>query len=259
MCKSLRVLVTRTADQADALNQKLRAAGFTPVEFPAIQLKSLPWEPLDAALGDLLSFEWLIFTSGNAVAFFLRRFDALRLALNTLPRVAAVGSATAQLLEARGIPIAYMPAEFVGTALVRGLGKLSGKKVLLPRAKIGRPEIAELLQSQGAELVEVPLYDTVTAVPTPTAWEALNKGFNVITFTSPSSVRNFSKIIANSPKKLAESIKKQLDQATVICIGPVTAETAVELGFTNILVPEKYTIDGIVQQLKERVIEVDHT
>ncbi len=256
MAEGPRVLVTRTANQAAAFSQKLRAAGFTPVEFPAIQLEPLPWGPLDAALSKLLSFDWLIFTSGNAVDFFLRRVDELNVALDKLPRVAAVGSATARQLAERGIAIDYMPDEFVGTELVLGLGDLTGKKVLLPRAKIGRPEIADLLQEQGAELTEVALYDTVTAVATPQAWTELNKGFAAITFTSPSSVRNFCKIMADDPARLAVPLEKLLQHVPVVCIGPVTAEAAAEAGLTDSLIPNEYTIDGMVQQLKNTLFEV---
>ena len=257
MSEGPRVLVTRTANQAAAFSQKLWAAGFTPVEFPAIQLESLPWAPLDAALSELSSFDWLIFTSGNAVDFFLRRVDELGLLLDNLPRVAAVGSATARQLAERDIAIDYMPDEFVGTELVLGLGDLTGQKVLLPRAKIGRPEIADLLQEQGAELTEVALYDTVTAVPTPQAWTELNKGFAAITFTSPSSVRNFCKIMADNPARLAVPLDKLLLHVPVICIGPVTAEAAAEVGLADSLIPDEYTIDGMVQQLKNALFEVN--
>lgn len=256
MAEPPRVLVTRTADQAAAFSQKLREAGFTPVEFPAIQLEPLPWGPLDRALATLERFDWLIFTSGNAVEFFLRRVDELALSLEKLPRIATVGAATAQLLTERGIAIAYTPDEFVGTELVLGLGDLTSQKVLLPRAKIGRPEIADLLQERGAKLTEVALYDTVTAVPTPTAWTQLNQGFAAITFTSPSSVRNFGKIMADNRDKLTMPLEKMLRQALIVCIGPITAEAAAAAGLPAALVPDEYTIDGMVQQLKNAFIEV---
>jgi uroporphyrinogen-III synthase len=250
MAKSPRVLVTRTANQAAAFSQKLRQAGFTPVEFPAIMLQPLPWEPLDEALAVLNGFDWLIFTSGNAVDFFLRRVDALDFHPDQWPRVATVGSATARLLTERGIAIDYMPDEFVGTELVLGLGDLTGQKVLLPRAKIGRPEIAALLQARGAQLTEVALYDTVTAVPTPKSWAELNKGIAAITFTSPSSVRNFFKIINAHPDRLTVPLAQMMQQALIVCIGPVTADAAAKAGLTDTLIPEAYTIDGMVRQLK---------
>ncbi len=248
-----RVLVTRTADQAAAFSQKLRAAGFAPVEFPTIQLQPLPWEPLDAALAMLPGFDWLIFTSVNAADFFLRRADERAVSLARLPRVAAVGSATTARLAARGIAIDFMPDEFVGTELVLGLGDLTGQKVLLPRAKIGRPEITDLLQAQGAELVEVPLYDTVTAVPSPEMLAELSKAFAALTFTSPSSVRNFYKIVTANADQLTRPVDTLLRQALIVCIGPVTASAAAEVGLPDALVPAEYTIEGMVALLEEHL------
>lgn len=251
-----RVLVTRTADQADAFSQKLRNHGFTPVEFPAIQLEPLPWGQLDRAIATLKRYDWLVFTSGNAVEYFLRRVAEQDQTLQKMPKVAAVGSATARLLGERGITIDFMPDQFVGAELVLGLGDLNNKNVLLPRAKIGRPEITNLLRTKGANVTEVALYDTVTAVPTAESWSELNRGVAAITFTSPSSVRNFCKIMADNPDKLTIPLKKWLRQAVVVCIGPVTAEAASEMGFTDLLVPDEYTIDGMVQQLKIALLEV---
>jgi uroporphyrinogen-III synthase len=249
-----RVLVTRTADQAVAFSQKLRAAGFAPVEFPAIQLQPLPWEPLDAALAELNSFDWLIFTSVNAADFFLHRADEQAVSLAGLPRVAAVGSATAARLAERGIAIDFMPDDFVGTELVLGLGDLAGQKVLLPRAKIGRPEITDLLQAQGAELVEVPLYDTVTAVPSSEMLAELNKGVAAITFTSPSSVRNFCKIVTANQDKFNRTVESLLAQPLIVCIGPVTASAAADVGLSGALFPAEYTIEGMVTLLKEHLV-----
>jgi len=111
-----------------------------------------------------------------------------------------------------------------------------------------------LLQERGAELTEVALYDTVTAVPTPNAWTELNKGFAAITFTSPSSVRNFFKIMTNYPDKLAMLLEKMLQPALVVCIGPVTAKAAAEWGLSELLIPEEYTIDAMVQRLRSALL-----
>ena len=252
-----RVVVTRTARQAEGFCEKLRSAGFAPVEFPTIQLVPLPSGPLDRALTLLADFDWLVFTSGNAVDFFFSRTDELNFRLNALPRVAAVGSATAARLADRGIPIDFMPEEFVGTELVLGLGDLVGKNVLLPRAKIGRPEITDLLKARGARLTEVPLYDTRTAAPPPEAFAALNEPFAAITFTSPSSVRNFFRLTAAHQAQLTLPVESLLRQARICCIGPVTAQAAAEAGLTDVLIPAEYTIDGLIRLLIGALLEID--
>ncbi len=243
-----RVVVTRTAVQAPELGKKLAAAGFVPVYFPAIQLEPLPPTALDAALAELGRFAWLLFTSGNGVDFFLRWVRALGLPITptTWPQIAAVGEATAVKLQTAGLPVQFIPEQFTGEALAHGLGDLRGQKVLLPRAAGGRPEIAALLLAQGAELVEVALYETITAVPTSTAWATLQQGFEVVSFTSPSSVRNFMKLIAPYP-----ALQKQVQEAHILCIGPVTADTAVAQTLPTAHVPDQYTIAGMVALLQK--------
>jgi uroporphyrinogen-III synthase len=118
------------------------------------------------------------------------------------------------------------------------LGDLTGKRVVLPRAKIGRPRIAELLREQGAEVDDIALYNTITAVPTPESLADLQQGFDVLTFTSPSSVRNFLKIAPDTNFN-----------CTIACIGPITRDEAQESGLSVHIMPEQYTIDGMVDAI----------
>lgn len=244
-----RVLVTRTINQAEIFSHKLLAAGFVPVEFPTIQLIPLSWQPLDAALAVLGNFDWLIFTSSNAADFFLQRFTALKLSADSLPPIAAIGTATAARLAAHRIPVAFVPDEFTGTALLPGMGDLVGKKVLLPRTKIGRSDLPDLLKAQGAKVVEVWLYDTITAVPAPESLMTFSESFAAITFTSPSSIHNFLKIMTAHAHQLPMPIEAILQAAQIVCIGPVTADAARAAGLPNVLIPAEYTIDGMVQLL----------
>ena len=91
---SPRIVVTRRAEQADEFAAKLTAAGFTPILFPTIELVAMDKRPLDDALSTIETFDWLIFTSTNAIDFFFRRVDALNVC-PSWPKIAAVGTATA--------------------------------------------------------------------------------------------------------------------------------------------------------------------
>jgi uroporphyrinogen-III synthase len=238
MPESPRVVVTRRAEQAALFGDKLRAAGFRPVSFPTIQLQSVSAPALDDALAQIERFDWLLFSSANAVHFFFRRLDELNVSPR-LPRTAVVGSATARKLAEYHIQPDFMPDTFTGEAMAAGLGNLNGQNILLPRTRLGRPEIVVRLRSQGAHVTDVALYDTVTAVPDPTALEELALGYEAITFASPSSVHGFVEISGDKP----------ISSAVVACIGPVTAEAAVECGLPVTLVADEYTLDGIVQAL----------
>ena len=155
-----------------------------------------------------------------------------------------------RLLAERGLTPTFVPDEFVGEALVAGLGDLRGKRVLLPRAKIGRPKIVELLVEQGALVDDIPLYDTVRATPTAAMVAEIQRGFEVITFTSPSSVRNTVQIFAE------HGLDWQLmAQAEVAVIGPITAAQAMACGLEVAMMPTEYTIDGLVGAVADFYME----
>lgn len=231
-----RVVVTRRVEQAAELGEKLSAAGLEPLFLPAIALEALPAPDLDRALAEIERFDWLIFSSANAVRFFFCRVEALNLPLE-LPRTAVVGPATARALRAQQIEPDFMPESFTGEALAQGLGELAGQHILLPRARIGGSTIVQTLLEQGAVVTDIALYDTVTAVPEEAALAELALGYEAISFTSPSSVHGFLTINGGKP----------LEEAVVACIGPVTAEAAEERGLRVALVPDEYTLDGLVQ------------
>jgi uroporphyrinogen-III synthase len=236
-----RIVVTRSAEQADLLCEKLAALGAAVIRFPVIQFAPLPAPELGDALSQLEQYAWLLFTSGNAVRFFLERVEnsfqfsvfsnQLRITHHA-PRIAAVGSATQTLLAENNIPVDFVPDEFTGEQLVLGLGDVAGQRILLPRAKIGRQEIVEMLRERGAVVDDIPLYDTVTAVPDPAALAELEKGVDVITFTSPSSVRNFLQIIETRPQGFSKPLGSK-----IAVIGPSTATEAEKFGLTVDIMP----------------------
>lgn len=248
-----RIVVTRSQEQSQEFADKLAALGADPIVFPVIQFNPLPTDELDAALQQIKQYDWILFTSGNAVDFFFNHLntnqtETLRTTHYAL-HIAASGSATARKLSELGIEADFIPGEFVGEKLVEGLGDLTGKRVLLPRAKIGRPRIAELLREQGAEVDDIALYDTITAVPTPQSLADLQQGFDVLTFTSPSSVRNFLKIVDTPDLRGFKSLGG-LD-CTIACIGPITRDQAQASGLTVHIMPEEYTIDALTEAIVE--------
>lgn len=235
-----RVLVTRSRQQAADFASRLREVGAVPVVFPVIAFESLPTQPLVNALGKVHTYDWLIFTSVNAVDFFMAAYRQQQ-----LPHVAAVGSATLTKLEEEGIQVDFVPDIFTGKELARGLGDLDGQRILLPRARIGRPEIVDELRAQGADVEEIALYDTVPTPPSEETIMELEKGVDVITFTSPSSVRNF---LGHAGNKAVSSL---LRSAVIACIGPSTAEEAEANGLAVAVIPDEYTIGGLIKGIEE--------
>lgn len=235
-----RVVVTRSPRQAPALAARLRAQGAEPLLFPVIRFVPLAAPTLLQASAALGAADWLLLTSANAVRFLLERLAAAGVAVPAA-RVAAIGSATARHLVEKGIEPDVVPEEFVAERLVEALGPLAGRRVLLPRSRRGRPEITRMLRERGAIVDDLPLYDTVRADPDPAAIAALREGVQMITFTSPSSVRNFLAIATEAGLTTAE-----LANAAIGCLGPVTAAEARRNGLPVAVVPERYTIDDLV-------------
>jgi uroporphyrinogen-III synthase len=239
-----RVVVTRPQDQAEELCDRLRAMGAEPIFFPVIAI--VPPErggALDQAISRLAEYDWIIFTSVNGVEHFWARLTAHDGPRPSAPRskIAAIGPATAEALRQRGVSVHLMPAEYRAEAILDVIGDVAGQRILLPRADIARPVLAEGLRAMGAWVDEAPAYHTVQGNPPPAAFDALRTGVDVVIFTSSSTVRNF----------VALTQGLNYGDPLVACIGPVTAATAHELGLRVDMVAEEYTVDGLLETLNE--------
>lgn len=247
-----RVVVTRSRAQASALSEALHEYGAEAMEFPTIEIAPPPtFDALDAAIDRLGEYDWVIFTSANGVEALLTRLRDLGKDVRALAgcRLAAIGVQTAAALEARGLKVDYVPSEYRAEAIITGLSdaEIRGKRFLLPRAKEAREVLARDLAARGAQVDDVAAYITVTGQAEARAAE-LREMFaqgkiHVVTFTSSSTVRNFVKLMG------VGDIGGLLRQATVACIGPITADTARELGLHVDIVAGEYTVNGLVEAL----------
>ena len=249
-----RVLVTRTRQQASALSARLRALGADAIELPTIHVAPPEdWTPLDSAIAELSSCDWIVFTSANGVGHFWARLVSANLDARALygTRLAAIGPATAAELETHGLRADYVPGEYVAEAVAAGLGEVRGLRVLLPRADIARPALANLLRESGAEVVEVAAYRTLRPETDADDLRDLLSEITVVTFTSSSTVRNLAAMARDAGLELPGA----LGEAAVACIGPITAATARELGLDIDVEADEYTIDGLVEALVNHILE----
>ncbi len=242
-----RVLVTRAAAQAAPLVALLRAAGAEPIECPVIQIEPADgYAGLDAALRRAASYDWLVVTSVNTVEHVQRRLDQLGLDWGAFAGcgVAAIGPKTAAALRERGVAIAYMPRDYVSTAIAAGLPLRSGQRVLLPRADIADKRLVEGLRARGAVADEFVAYRTVAPAHGLVELRGLLAAgaIDAVTFTSASTVRNLCAALGDDAAGL-------LGRTVVACIGPVSAATARECGLQPAVVAAEYTIDGLVAAL----------
>ena len=242
-----RILVTRAQAQAHDLEARLRALGAVPLAFPTIHITPPRdgYAALDTALRELATFDWVVFTSVNGVDHVWQRLAVLGLDGHVFAplQLAAIGPATAAELAARGLQSAVVPKRFVAEALLEVIPNPTGKRFLLPRAALARDTLRTGLQHAGAQVVEVPAYDTILPEPSSETLAELEAGVDVLTFTASSTVRNF---VTQLGQVRARSLA---EQAQVAVIGPVTAETARNLGLHVDVVASEYTIGGLVTAL----------
>ena len=238
-----RILVTRPRAQADSFAEGLRTAGFKPIYFPVIEIRSIEDNSeFDQALININKYDWVVFTSVNGVEVVFEKLKQF----SPIPRVVAIGPKTAEALKARGITPDFVPEEYVAEAILPGLGDLRGKWVLLPRAEVARKALPEAIAKAGGTAHEIAVYKTLPVQPDPEGLAALKSGVDWITFTSPSTVQNFVEIIRQQkldPFKLTGSPK-------IACIGPITESAAKDEGFEVDLVAEKFTTEGLISALR---------
>jgi uroporphyrinogen III methyltransferase/synthase len=238
------VVITRTREQAAASAGLFASLGARVLQFPTIAIRPLPDYPdLDAALKRLASYAFLVFTSANGVLFLAARMEALGLDARALAglTVAAIGPATAEAVRANlGIRPDFVPSSFVAESVAQGLIGLGvrGARILLPRARKAREILPAELRGAGAEVDEIPVYDTVPPPPEKAEeflreWEAGN--IDCVTFSSSSTVRHFLEIIPPETLRRRPEVK-------LACIGPVTARTLQSYGLEPSILPDEYTV-----------------
>src|SRR5580704_9903645 len=159
-----RIVLTRAVEQARDLKARLESKGATVLLFPAVSFSEpVDTAGLDRAIRSLQEFDWILFTSANAVRFFAGRCRKLQVepTQNAAYRCAAVGPATASAVAAEGFLVDHVAQEFLGVSLARELSaSLAGKKIILPRSERARPDLPNALKALGAKVTEVVAYHT---------------------------------------------------------------------------------------------------
>jgi uroporphyrinogen III methyltransferase/synthase len=246
-----KVLVPRTKEQAGAMSTRLRAYGAIPVEVPTIAVEP-PRTPaqMERAIKGLVTgrYEWIVFTSTNAVRAVREKFAEFGLDARAFAgvKIACVGESTAAAVRAYGIEPELTPSEEQSSeGLLADFPPYDSvldpiDRVLLPRADIATETLAAGLRERGWEIDDVTAYRTVRAAP-PAAEirDAIKSGgFDAVCFTSSSTVRN---LVGIAGKPHARTV--------VACIGPQTAATASEFGLRPVVEPEIAQVPALVDAL----------
>ncbi|WP_419655964.1 HemD: uroporphyrin-III C-methyltransferase [Desulfosarcina variabilis str. Montpellier] len=248
-----RIVVTRARQQASDLVRKLTEAGAECIQCPTIKVAPpSDWTPLDQAIETLDQYAWIVFTSVNGVDYFFQRLSDKGLDVRALGHVktASIGPATADRLRTWGLFSDIIPKNYRAESVVEAFATtpIKGLKVLLPRAMEARSVLPEELTRMGAAVNEVTAYEThQVADAAQTLLKDLEAGtIDMVTFTSSSTVKNFHRLL---PKDRIDSLMKAV---TVASIGPITSQTARDLGFKVAIEAQSYTIPGLVQAIVEQ-------
>ncbi|MCE2412437.1 uroporphyrinogen-III C-methyltransferase [Candidatus Poribacteria bacterium] len=241
-----RILVTRARAQASEFAELLEANGAEVIQFPTIQIQPIDGVNIPSPNG----YDWVIFTSVNAVEIFYERLrengkDARAFGESN---VCAVGAKTVETLNRIGIHPNFVPSHARGSAIATEIGDVSGKKILLPRAKIATADLPNGLREQGAQVDDMPLYDTVKVASENSdeiETDLLNGRIDLVTFTSSSTVTNFLEMFpAHAPTALLANVK-------VAVIGPTTQETALARDVRVDVMAKEASVESLVEAIVE--------
>ncbi|WP_263381612.1 uroporphyrinogen-III synthase [Granulicella arctica] len=242
-----RILITRTRHQASELAAQLESAGAETISIPTIELAApLSYCVLDASLASLRSFEWVIFTSINAVHAFAAR--AKTLSIMPSPRkIAVIGPATARAVREIGLIVDLMPKQYVAESLAEALVPFaSSGAMLLIRAEEARDVLPDALHSAGAQLTIASAYRNIVPTESIAALQKLlahpESMPDAITFTSSSTATNLFALLEQAALTLPKTIVRA-------SIGPVTSQTLRELGYPPDIQAKEPTIASLCSAL----------
>jgi uroporphyrinogen-III synthase len=251
-----RVLVSRARKQAGALSSALQELGCQVIEIPFIEIRKPPsFKPLDIALRNLATYDWLILTSVNGVEALFERMAKRKLDAVVLQhlKIAAIGPATKAAIEKHGLVVKITPDEYVAESVVASLHRrVKGKRVLLVRAKVARDVIPRELRQAGATVDVIEAYETVVAKQSRDRLRAAIKGKHkphAITFTSSSTVKNFVALLGI--RGAGAALKKTAPNRGIhsASIGPVTSATLREFGLPVDIEAKRFDVPGLVDAI----------
>ena len=245
------ILVTRAAEQSSKFTALLQQQGATVIEMPALVITPpSSWQELDRAIANLDKFQWLILTSANGVNYFFDRLSALGYDARALgkTKIAVVGRKTASVLRERQLNPDFIPPDYVADSLIANFPEdLVGQKLLFPRVETGgRDTLVRELSDGGAEVVEVPAYQSkCPARIDPQVWQALKrKQIDIVTFASSKTVTNFYQLL-QQPAESNKAIESLLADVAIASIGPQTTKTCRQLLGRIDLEAKEYTLEGL--------------
>lgn len=243
-----KVLITREQSQANEFAELVKRYSGIPIIVPMLTIEPFYHDHNKKVFDTIEKFDWIFFTSSNGVHHFFKQLNDIR-RLNHC-RFAIVGHKTEQALKSYGFKAHFIPsiynAETMATEFLQKYKQI--KNVLFVRGNISRQTLLREFMKQNIPFAKVVVYETRR---NDACKEKLNKvvreGIDCLTFTSPSTVESFVKLMDD--EQLLNSIRSK----HCICIGTTTEKAAIKHQFKNTYIPDVFTIEGMVEKMIEVV------
>lgn len=243
-----RVCITRARQHADSLITLLQAYGADVFEFPTVAVETLD---VTSELEDVGSYDWILFSSINAVDGFFEQLQALGKDVRALHgiRLYAISQKTAEALAWRGLTVDGVPERYDPESILPQLeaigGSLRGQRLLLPRADVGRSALPGALEAAGAVVTELQAYQLVIPERAEArADQLVAYGPDYVVFNSASAVRNFQALMGERLAKLGDDI-------VFASIGPIASKAAGQCGIEVTLEPRSHRVPELVEEIIE--------
>ena len=246
------IVITRTVEQSKESSEAFKQLGANVIIFPTLDIVPPDsWSQFDSVVTGKASIDFIIFTSAHAVKMFVRRCEELSVSMDyNKTKIVAVGNKTAAVCERNKIPVNIIPKRFSGEGVIAALSDydMDGKVIFIPRSAIGREELPEGLKELGAIIKPAPVYNV--SIPSEDKikihMEKLSLSRpDMFVFTSPSTFENFLQILKISDPS------DYFGKFDVAAIGPTTMSAIENKNVHVNVLPDEYTIDGLVKAIIE--------
>ena len=250
--EGIRILVTRESQQAKPFTDMIEERGGISVEIPLLVFQRTHDQATKRQLENVLDYEWLLFTSANGIQYFFEWIEEISVDQEALrdKRFAVVGEKTARTLHEYGILADFVPDTYTGHHMGEAFGEAFPvpTSLLLVQGNLSKMVAAQNLMEQGHSVETVTVYQTNENVKIKDGLqrELHDQSLDVLTFTSPSTVRAFCSLGE-------DAITKDILFMPCLCIGPTTEEEAKAYGFQHIIVPDTYSIEGMIEALEKQI------
>ena len=246
------ILVTQAKDKAENQIKRLKNKGADVIHKPTIAIQPPhDYYELDKNLSHINKFQWILFTSPNAVKVFKNRLAAIEIDKKDIDniQIAVIGDSTAKIVQLLGFRVNFVPKKQSSYGFLREFTArypdLTGIKILFPASDIARNIVTDGLVGAGAEVIRIIAYKTVSLKYPPEEIMKLfqSKKVDLVTFTSSSTVDN---LMALLPEKKRQTIIPKIHAAS---IGPMTSKTLRSYGIEPVIEAQVHTIPGLVDAI----------